>query len=188
MGRYRRNRGGGAKTVLGGGSSWMGFTSIIFGCVGAIIAFIMFGIAIGQLDTAYTSASAYSEQTGLTSVMGMWGMVLFVIFALIGLAGLVAGGYLNTVKALSGNWMSMFMGIIMGGITIAIAVIMNGTIQSSLHDAYVTANATTNKASFTGMLSVMGIFGMVYFISLMLAGVAPIGGAIWGGVKKIRGR
>jgi len=169
-------------------NSWFGFVAVIMGCVAAIVSFIMFGIAIGQLDTAYTAAGTFSEQTGLTSVMGMWGMVLFVVFALVGLAGIVTGGVTNTLNAKNGNWMAIMMGIIMGGITIAIAVIMNGVIQTQLHAAYVTANATVNKAQFVGMLSVMGIFGMVYFISLMLAGIAPIGGAIWGGVNKIRGR
>lgn len=189
MSRFRRKkfgRGGGGSGFTGG-KSWFGFVAIVLGCVSAIVAFLMFGIAIDQLDDAYTAVAGYTEAVGLQSVMGMWGMVLFLVFALIGLAGIVGGAVSNTLSGLKGNWMGIMMGIIMGGVTIAIAVIMNGLIQSQLHAAWVTANATVNKASFVGMLDIMGIFGMVYFISLMIAGVAPIVGGIVGGYRKVRG-
>lgn len=185
----RRKR---TRTVTAGtaarGNQWMGFMAIVFGTVAMMVNLIMFNIGIGQLDTAYTAAATYTEQVGLTSVMGVWGLVLFIIFAAAGVAALGGGAYLQWKKATSGGWMDVFLVAIMGGVTLVIALIMNGTIQSALHTAYTTANACTNIASFSGLLDVMTIWGMVFFLVLMAAGIAQISGAAYGSYKHLAGK
>lgn len=185
MRRKRKSSGGGSS---GGRGQWMGFMAIVFGTVAMMVNLIMFNIGIGQLDTAYTAAATYTEQVGLTSVMGVWGLVLFIIFAAAGVASLAGGSYLQWKKATSGGWMDVFLVAIMGGVTLVIALIMNSTIQSALHTAYTTANACTNIASFSGLLDIMTIWGMVFFLVLMSAGVAQIAGAAYGSYKHLAGK
>ena len=189
MSRYRRKRGGGG----GGGGSvmqnkWGGYMAIVFGTIALLITLIMYGIALSNLDTAYTSAATYTEQVGLTSIMGIWPLVLFIIFMTAGLAAITGGTVMNWKKTSGGGWMDVFMGLILGTVGIVIAILMNTTIQSQLHSAYVAANASTNIASFSGLLSTMTIFGMVIFLSLMAAGTSHILAAGYGGYKHLSGK
>lgn len=170
---------------------WAPFITIVMGTVALLVTLIMYGIALDTLDTAYTSASAYTEQTGLTSVMGIWPLVLFVIFMAVGLAAISAGSYLGSKRAITGSWMDVFLGVIMGSITIVIALLMNTTIQSTLHGVYTNAQCTTttaNIANFSGLLNVMGIWGMVIFLVLMAAGIAQIAAAGYGSYKHLAGK
>jgi len=184
--RKKKNGGGGG----GGGKAgqWMGFMAIIMGAVAMLVCLIMFNIGIDALDTAYTAAATYTEQVGLTNVMGIWGLVIFIIFMAAGIAALTGGSIVNWKKATSGGWMDVFMVAIMGGVTLVIALILNGTIQAALHTAYVTANATTNIAQFSGLLSIMTIWGMVIFLALMGAGVSQLAGAAYGSYKHLTGK
>lgn len=180
-----RRRGGG-----GGGNSgrWMGFIAIVMGIVAMLICLIMFNIGIGALDDAYTAAATYTEQVGLTDVMGIWGMIVFIIFASAGVAALTGGAVVQWKKATGGGWMDVFMVFIMGGVTLVIALILNGVIQGALHTSYVTANACTNIASFSGLLSIMTIWGMVIFLALMGAGISQLVGAAYGSYKHLAGK
>ncbi len=182
----RHHSGGGGKGVMGG--SMAGFMVTILGGVAMLIALIMFGIGIGQLDAAYTSAATYTEQVGLTSIMGIWAMVIFLILIAAGLAALGVGSYMQIKKATTGGWMDVFLVFIMGSVGLIIALILNTIIQGQLHTAYVTANATVNKASFPGMLSIITVFGMVIFLSLMGAGIAQISGSFYGTYKHLSGK
>lgn len=187
MSRYRRHRssGGGGG---GGNGKWFGFIAIIMGIVAMIVNLIMFGIGIDALDDAYTAAATYTEQVGLTSIMGIWGMVIFLVFMAAGLAALTGGSIVNWKKGTSGSWMDIFMVAIMGGVTLVIALILNGIVQSSLHTAYIAANATTNKAQFAGLLSIMTVWGMVIFLALMAAGISQIAAAGYGSYKHLAGK
>ena len=185
MGFRRRHSGGGSK---GGMNQWMGFMAIIMGVVALLICLIMYGIALTNLDTAYTTAATYTEQVGLTSVMGIWPLVLFLLFMTLGLGAIGVGAYINTKKALSGGWMEIFLVVVMGTVTIVVAVLMNTTIQGQLHTTYVAANATTNIDQFQGLLSIMKIFGMVIFLGLMASGIAPIAAAGYSGFKHLAGK
>ncbi len=188
MGRRKKyNRGGGG----GGGKSgsqWLGFMAIIMGAVALLVCLIMFGIAIGALDTAYTAAATYTEQVGLTSIMGIWGMVIFLIFMAAGIAALGGGSVVQWKKATTGGWMDVFMVAIMGAVTLVISLLLNTIIQAQLHTAYVAANATINNAQFSGLLSIMTIWGMVIFLTLMGSGIAQIAGAAYGSFKHLTGR
>ena len=187
MGRRRKHSGGG-----GGGKGnmgqWAGFLAIIMGAVALLIALIMFGIGIGQLDTAYTAAATYTDQVGLTDVMGIFGMVIFIIFMAVGLAGITGGSIIQWKRATQGGWMDVFMTVILGSVTLVIALILNTLIQAQLHTAQVTVNATTNVASFSGLVSIMTIWGMVVFLALMGAGMSQLIGAAYGSYKHVRGR
>lgn len=182
---YRRKRGGGGSSNMG---QWTGFLAIVFGAVAMLVCLIMFGIGIDALDDAYTAAATYTEQTGLTDVMGIWGMIIFIVFMAAGIAALTGGSLINWKRATTGGWMDVFMVAIMGGVTLIIALLLNSTIQSSLHDAYVTANATVNVAEFAGLLSIMTIWGMVIFLALMGAGISQIGAAAYGSYKHLAGK
>jgi hypothetical protein len=184
---YRKKKAGSSGGSRNG-SQWMGFLTIVFGTVAMLVNMIMFTIAIGQLDTAYTAAATYTEQIGLTDVMGIWAMVIFIIFAVAGIAALTGGSIMQWRKAVGGGWMDVFLVAIMGGVTLVIALIMNGTIQSSLHTAWSTANATTNIASFSGLLDIMEIWGMVFFLALMATGISQIAGAAYGSYKHLAGK
>lgn len=188
MGRRKRHSGGGGG---GKGNQWMGFIAIVFGTVAMLVTLIMFGIALDTLDTAYTSAGTYTEQVGLTSVMGIWPLVLFIMFMAAGLGALGAGAYVNVKKAITGGWMDIFMVVIMGTVSLVIALLMNTTIQGQLHTAYTDAanvSKTVNIADFAGLLSVMTIFGMVIFLSLMGTGIAQLSAAVYGGYKHLAGK
>lgn len=189
MGRRKRrnsNRGGGGR-----GNQWIGFIAIVFGTVAMLICLIMFSIGLDTLDTAYTSAATYTEQVGLTSVMGIWPLILFIIFMAAGLGAMGAGAYVNVRKALGGGWMDVFMVVIMGTVSLIIALLMNTTIQSQLHTAYADAantSKTVNIASFAGLLSVMTIWGMVVFLSLMATGLSQLAAAAYGSYKHLAGK
>lgn len=186
--RKKKHSGGGGGGRGGGSGQWMGFMAIIMGIVALIICLIMFTIGIGALDDAYTAAATYTEQVGLTDVMGLWGMVIFLVFVAAGIAALTGGAVIQWKKGANGSWMDVFMVAIMGGVTLVIALILNGIAQSQLHTAYVAANDTVNKAAFTGLLSIMTIWGMVIFICLMGAGISQIAAAAYGSYKHLAGK
>ncbi len=190
MGRKRYNKGGG-DGMMSRSSPWMGFLVTIFGAIAMLIDLIIFSIALDSLDTAYTAAATYTEQVGLTSVMGIWPLVLFVIFMAAGLAALAGGAIMQAKKAITGGWMDVFLTAVMGGVALIISALLNTTIQAQLHTAYAAAACTTstaNIASFAGLLSIMTVFGMVIFLSLMGAGIGQIAAAAYGGYKHLAGR
>ena len=152
-----------------------------------MFALILFAIGIDQLDTAYTAAAAYTEQVGLTDIMGIWGMILFLVFVGAGISVIAGGAVFNFVKTIRGGWMEAFMSFAMGAVGLIIALILNTISQAQLHTAYVAANATTNLASFSGMLSIMTIFGMLIFLTLIGSGVSGVVAAGWGAVRQVRG-
>ena len=175
---------GGGKGSIG---NLTGLIGTIFGAVALLIALITFGIAIGQLDAAYTAAATYEDQVGLTDVMGIWGMVLFIIFMAVGLGSIAGSAAMQWVKIARGGWMEVFMGVIMGTVGVVVALILNTLILAQLHTAQVTVNATTNVASFSGLVSIMTIWGMVIFLVLISAGVSSLVAAGFGTYKKLRG-
>lgn len=185
MGKKRYNKGGG-----GGGKSsqWFGFLAIVMGVVAMLVCLIMFNIGIDALDDAYTDAATYTEQVGLTDVMGIWGLIIFIVFMAAGIAALTGGSIVQWKRATTGGWMDVFMVAIMGGVTLVICLLLNGTIQSALHDSYVTANACVNKAYFSGLLNIMTIWGMVIFLGLMAAGISQLAGAAYGSYKHLAGK
>lgn len=189
--RRRRSRGGGG----GGGSGIMGRLSggiaIVMGTVALLIALIMYYITLDNLDAAYTSAATYTEQVGLQEVMGIWPLVLFLIFMSVGLAAIGMGAYVQAKRALSGQWMDIFLGVVMGTVAVVIATIMNTTIQSQLHTIYLDASNVSkiaNIANFAGLLDTMTVFGMVIFVMLMGAGIAQLVAGGVGGFRKLTGR
>lgn len=185
MGKYRKKRNSG-----GGGNStgpWGGVILTVFGAIALLVALIMFGIGIGQLDTAITNAASYTEMTSLDDIMGIFGLVIFLAFMVLGLGGIGGGAYVNLRQRMGGSWMDLIMLAIMGGVSIVIALIMNNIILTQLHAAYTIAACTTNVADFVGLLDIMGIFGMVIFISLIASAVVQIGGAGFGAYKKVKG-
>lgn len=189
MARFRRRRsrgGGGGGGGAGFGGPWGGTILIVLGSVAMVICLVMFGIGIGQLDTAYTSASSYSEMTSLTDIMGVFGVIIFLAFMILGLGAIAGGTYLNIRKGLGGNWSSLAMLAIFGGISLVISLIMFNVNLTQLHSVIGTANATTNYSSFVGLGSIMGIWGMVIFIVMIGASLAQFGGAGFGVYKKIK--
>ena len=186
MPRYRRRKssGGGGGGGMSGGAAPL--IANIFGAVMMLIALILFGVAIDSLDTAYTAAGTYTEQVGLTDVMGIFGLVVFLVIVGVGIAALGAGSVMSWKRAQSGGWMGVFMAFVMGVVGLVIALLLNTIIQGQLHTAYLAANATANVASFVGLLDVMTIWGMIIFISLISSGIVGIVGAGVGGYKNLK--
>lgn len=187
MARYRRKKKSYSSGGRGGGNSMLGFLMIVFGCVAMIVALIIFGIAVDQLDTAITDASALtwaSSMTGLTSVMPLWGMVLFLLFMGAGLASLAGGSYVSIKARYGGGWMDMMMLLIMGGVAVVIALIANGLVITQLDTAMTTVNSTTN--TLTGALDIMGIFGMIIFLAMIGAGSSMIVAAGISGFTRVK--
>lgn len=188
MSRYRRKRSGGSGGSSGHGlGNFLGMGGLVFGTVALMICLIGFGIVLSSLDTAYTTAATYSEQVGLTDVMGIWPMVLFVIFMMVGLGMIGGGAFISYRKASGGNWMGIFMAIIGAVVAVVIGVIMFGTVNTQLHAVAVAINATTNVASFSGLVSIVSIWGMVIFIVIMMAAAGSLAGAIIGGYRRVKG-
>lgn len=190
MARYRRkkSRGGGGGGGRGGFGNFGGLITSVFGGIMMIVSLIGFNIIIGQIDTAYTSAATYTEQVGLTDIMGIVPLIFFVVIMAVGIGALVAGGVIGFKKGSTLNPMDVIMAIINGVISAVIAMILWGIIQTNLHTSYTTANATTNIASFSGLLSIMGIWGIVILVSLVGNAVANFAGIGYGGYKKITGK
>lgn len=187
MARYRRKRSGIRTSASVGGNTGMmsGVMMVIFGVVLLIADLIMYGIAVDQLDTAITTASTYSaNMPGLASIMPLWGMILFLIFMALGIGSLVGGTAMSIRAQWGSGWMGMLMLAIMGGIVIIVSLVGNGLVVSQLETAIETTNQTTN--TMTGAVDIMGVFGMVLFLALMLPGVAMLGGAVYGGYRGVR--
>lgn len=188
MGRRKSRRMGGG----GGGmmrSPVVGLISQVIGGAFVLFALILFGIALSQLDTAYTNAATYTEQVGLTDIMGIWGMITFLIFVGGGLAVVAGGAVMNFIKTIRGGWIDAFMSFAMGAVSLVIAYILNTIIQAQLHTQYTTAGNVSeiaNYASFSGLLDIMTIFGMIIFLTLAGSGVSAVIAAAWGAVKQVR--
>jgi len=190
MPRYRKRKSGG-----GGGEGMTGVAAPlianIFGAVMMLIALILFGIGLSSLDTAYTAAATYTEQVGLTDIMGIFALVIFLVVMGVGIAALGAGSVMSWRRAQSGGWMGVFMAFVMGVVGLVIALLLNTIIQGQLHTVYTTAanaSATVNIAQFAGLLDVMTIWGMIIFISLIASGITGIVGAGVGGYKTLRAK
>jgi len=164
-----------------------GMMTIIFGCVAVVMCLIAYVIVVGQADTSMTSAATYTEMSGLTDSMGMGPMIIFMIFMFVGLGAIMGGAALNVKGALTGTGLDIGLSAIFGAVTLVIIFVFNNLILSNLHTAYLTVNATVNRAHFAGVLGTMGIFGLVIYWSLIAAGVAQIGAAGWSGFQKIKG-
>jgi hypothetical protein len=189
MSRFRKNSGknsGGGGS--GGGNRFAGFTAIVFGAVALLVDLIAYGIVLSNYDSAYTTAKTYTWATGLSSIMGIWPMVLFLVFMAAGIGAIGVGAYMNWKKAQSGQWTDVFMVFIMGAVSIILTVIMFGIINTQMNTLAVAINATTNIASFTGLISIVGIWPMIIFLSMMAAAIAQLAGAGYGGWKKMTGR
>lgn len=158
----------------------------VIGVAFFIFAMILFGIGIDQLDTAYTAAGTYTEQVGLQDIMGIWGMILFLVFTGAGITVIAGTAVLNFMKTIRGTWMDAFMSFAMASVALVVSLILNTLAQSQLHAAYVTANATTNIAAFAGLLSIMGVFGMLVFLTLMGSGISGIVASGWGIVNNVK--
>lgn len=183
----RKNRGGGSNSNFIR-NHMGGFMSIIFGCIAIFIAIIMFQIGLAQIDTAYTAAATYTEAVGYDETVGVVPLILFLVFMMVGLGAVAGGAVMQAVKAIRGGWTEVFMGVIFGTVSFVIALIMNGIIATQLHAAYVAANATTNIANFSGLLSVMGVFYLVIFWVIIGAGISSIAASGYGAYKNIRGQ
>ena len=187
MGKYRRKKKSGGGGGGGGGSMWGGSLAIIFGAVALVICLITFGIAIGQLDTSITTAATYTQMVGLDDIMGVFGMVIFIAFMALGLGGLVGGSIMQWQKSMSGSWSDLFMVAIMGGVTLVVALVVNTIALAQLDTAMTTVNSSTNYAAyFTGLFNIMGVFGMVIFVSLIGASLAQFAGFGIGAYRKLR--
>lgn len=177
----KKGKGGFTKT-----SNFVGILGLIFGCVALFICLISFDIAIGQLDTSYTTGASYSDQVGLDEVMGVWGMILFLVFMSVGLAAIAGGAVYQVMRTVRGGWLEVFMGVVMGAVAIVIALIMNDLIITQLHTSQVTVNATTNVASFSGLVSMQTIFGMIIFITVISSGISSLVASGVGAYKNIK--
>ncbi len=182
--KKRRSSNGGSGTVV---QRWGGSMLIVFGCIAMLVCLIMFGIAIQQLDTQITNATTYTEMVSLTEVMGISGLIIFILFMALGLGSLAGGAYVNIKSRASGSWTDIVMLAIIGGVTLVIALIMNGTLVTQLHTTIGTVNSTTNYATyFKPVQTIMTVFGLVIFVSILMSGIAQIGFAVWGGYQRVR--
>jgi len=188
MSRRKRSKGsGGGKGVS---SNMYGLIGIVLGGVLMMVALINFGIGLAQLDTAYTAAATYTEQVGLTDIMGIFGLVTFLLFVGAGLGALTGGSVLQWFKVVRGGWTEALMGFVTGTVGLVIAFILNTLVQSQLHTVYTTAanvTETVNIAQFVGMLDIMTIFGMIIFISLYAAGASGIIAGAYGAFRQVKG-
>jgi len=189
MARYRRKRsrggGGGAMGVMQGpyGASML----VIMGAISMVISLIIFGISIQQLDTGITSALTYGWATGLPQTMGIFGMVFFLLFVGIGLGGLGGGALLNVKRAIRGGGSEIFISIVMGGVTLMIALIVFNMTLTQLNTAIGVVNSTTNYATyFTNTVSIMGVFGLVIFVTFVGAAIAQMVAGVFGIYKQAR--
>ncbi len=167
--------------------------TFVSGLIGQVIggtlmlfALILFGIAISQLDGAYTSAIAY-DQVGLTDIMGIFGMVLFLVFVGAGVAVLGGTAVYIYSKSVSGGWMGAFLGFAFATVGLVIALILNTILQSQLNTQQVAINALSNVSNFPGLYDISRIWGMIIFLSLLAPGIAGISGSVVGAIGKIRG-
>lgn len=167
---------------------WIGPISIVFGAICLLVSLISFNIAIGQLDDALTTAATYTEQVGVTDVMGLGGMIFWIVFVGAGLVAVGVGGYAQFMQVSKGGWIDVFISVIMGAISIVMVLVLYNITQSQLHTAWTTVNATVNVASFSGLLDIIGIFGIVTWAIMVLSAVSGVFGGIFGIVQRIRGK
>ena len=70
------------------------FGLVVLGAISIVIALVMFGVALTQLDTAMTTANTTTNtMTGLYDIMGIFGIVIFIAFMGVGLGSMGAGAY-----------------------------------------------------------------------------------------------
>lgn len=187
MGRFkgRRAKYGGSGNSM---SMWGGSLAIIFGSVAIVICLIAFGIAIAQLDTSLTTAISYPHMPGLAAIMGVYGMIFFIAFMALGLGGLVGGTVMNIKQGLGGSWNVLFILAVSGAVTMVITLVVFGITLTQLNTAMGTVNATANYATyFTGLYSIMGVWGLVIFVSMTGAALAQFAGFGVGAYRKFKG-
>jgi hypothetical protein len=120
--------------------------------------------------------------------MGIWPMVIFLVIMAVGLAAVAGGTMVSIKKTLSGGWMDIFMGIVTGVVTLVIVVIIWGIVNTQFNTTAVAINATTNKASFSGIVSMIGIWPMITFLAMMASGIAQLGAVGVRGYKSLKGK
>ena len=188
MARFRRKSKGGGGGGGGKTNAWTGFIGVVMGGVALMICLIMYGIFLTNYDTAYTAAAGYTWQTGLTSIMGIWPMVIFLVVMAVGLAAVAGGTMMSVKKTLGGSWIDVFMGVVTGVVTLIIVIIIWGIVNTQFNTTAVAINATTNVASFSGIVSIIGIWPMITFLAMMASGIAQIGAAGYASYSHLRGR
>ena len=75
------------------------FGLIIYGVIGIVVSLVMFTVAVGQLDTAITTAGAtVNTMAGLTSIMGIYGIIFWIVIsgAALALLGFGVAGVVRT--------------------------------------------------------------------------------------------
>lgn len=184
MSRFRRKRSSGGGGGMGRALPIIG---MVFGCVAMLVCLICFNIAVGTIDTTYTSAASYADQVGLTSVVGLAPLLVFLVFMAVGLAAIGGSAYMQLRSSMAGGWMDIFIGIVMGTAGIIIALILNNLIITQLHTVQVTVNATTNVANFSGIVSILTIWGMIIFLTILGGGLASLAGAGIGAYRRVKG-
>jgi hypothetical protein len=76
---------------------------MMLGMVLLIVALVLNGIAIGQLDSAMTTAnSTVNDMPGLYDIMGIFGLPIFITLVSVGLAAIGGGAY-GAYKTYSGG-------------------------------------------------------------------------------------
>lgn len=188
MARKRRRSGGGGGVRSIGGGIWGGPLMQIMGAVVLVICMIVFGLTIQSLDTGITSAAAYSWATGLASTMGVFGMVFWLVFVGAGLAAVGGGAYVNIKKGMAmGGVGGTAMLVVFGGVSILIMMIVNNLALAQLNTSIGVVNSTTNYATyFTGVVSIMGVFGLVIFVTLAGSSLSQFAAAFYTGFKSVK--
>lgn len=182
--RKRRSSGGGG----GMNKRAIPFIGLILGGIALFVTMIAFGITLTQWDSSYTTAATYTEQVGVTDIMGIMPLLLFVLFQAVGIGALVGTGVLNYKTAANGGFIEIFLAIVYAAIGVVVAVIIWNLNQGQLHTVYNAANATnlTNSASFTGLQDIITAWGIVDLIAIMSPALGAIAGIGVGGYRKAR--
>ena len=80
------------------------------------------------------------------------------------------------------------MVFVMGAVSVVIAIIMFGIINTQMNTLAVAINATTNIASFTGLYNMITIWPLVVFVIMMAGAVSSLVAGGIGGYRRLRGR
>ena len=152
------------------------FGLIIYGVIAIVISIVMFGVAIGQLDSAMTATDPRTTdvETGITTA-----------------GGITAG---NVTFASPGLWDDDVANVISfsSNVTLDVPVADNYTPATNiLNLTGLTAGATHSiNTTYYDMVpvlksvyDVMGIYGIIFWIAITGAGLAMLGFGIVGTVR-----